>query len=113
MKKTKPELPNPRPCLECHETRPIAARGLCERCRSRARRENLKPFTPASAVSQGKAARNFAQLISILEDCKVSSKSVTVILREFLPYSGQPQVVIEAYTRAIREREEANKLEEQ
>lgn len=100
----KKPLPNPRECAECHKVKPIVAHGLCDACRLRAKRAEQKHFTPASAVSQAKGARNLATLLGILEDCKVSTKAATTILTAFMPFSGQPENVIEAHILAIQKR---------
>src|SRR5580693_4601956 len=77
-----------RPCAVCHEDRPIVAHGLCDRCRKRQERADTRLlYTPASAVSAAKGAKNLATLYKLLDECRVAGDDRRAILERFLPYS--------------------------
>ena len=97
------DAPNVRPCVVCHEDRPIVARGCCDRCRKKTERaENKLAFSPASNVDGATAHKTIGVILKSMSKCKVPTRNQKLILENFLPYTGLALGVQQAMIESIR-----------
>lgn len=96
MQPTPPKetLPRIRPCLSCHQDKPIIARGLCDACRQKEARQRDREAIASTHPAFGRKEEQESgtellwRLLKILNKAKVPRPERKILLETFMPFSG-------------------------